>query len=67
MSDNHGPITVTFQHAPGDVVLTSLGDKGVIESCLYERGGRHYTVNLAGGNRAYLHADDVDVFSETPE
>lgn len=65
MHQNQGPITITFKHAPGDVVVTSLGDNGVVESCLHERGGSHYTVNLAGGNRAYLHEDDV--FTETPE
>ena len=65
MGEKQGRITVTFKHAPGDVVVTSLGDKGVIKSCTHERGGSHYTVNLAGDDRAYLHEDDV--FTETRE
>ena len=67
MHENQGPITVTFKHAPGDVVLTYLEDKGVVESCVHERGGNYYTVNLTGGNRSYLYEDEVYVFIDTPE
>lgn len=67
MDQNQGPITVIFKHAIGDRVMTSLGDFGLVEACIYERGGHHYTISVAGGDRAYLHEDDVEVFTETPE
>lgn len=67
MHTNQGPITVTFKHAPGDVVLTSLGDKGIVESCIKEPDGNHYTINVAGGIRAYLNEENVEIFTETPE
>lgn len=67
MHSNQGPITVTFKHAPGDVVLTSLGDKVIIEACTHEGDGNHYTINVAGGTRAYLDEENVEIFTETPE
>lgn len=59
MSEKSGPVTVTFQHGPGDEVQTSLGDLGIVEACTLERGGSFYTVSVAGGERAWLHENDV--------
>lgn len=67
MHTNQGPISMTFKHAIGDRVMTSLGDFGLIEACIYERGGHHYTISVAGGDRAYLHEDDVETCVEEPE
>lgn len=67
MHPNQGPITVIFKHAPGDIVLTLLGDKGTIEVCNHDADGNHYTINAAAGGRAYLHEESVEIFTETPE
>lgn len=67
MHTNQGPITINFKHAPGDRVQTSLGDHGIVEMCCHERGGNHYTITLEGGQRPYLHEDDVAIWTETPE
>ena len=67
MKQNQGPITITFEFAVSDRVITSLGDPGIVEACILERGGNHYTVSVAGGDRAYLHEDDVETYVEEPE
>lgn len=59
MHENKGPVTVAFLHAPGDRVQTTLGDHGVVEACVLERGGRSYTIAVKGGERAYHQEDDV--------
>jgi hypothetical protein len=67
MHPNQGPISVTFKHAPGDVVLTLLGNKGIIEVCRHDADGNHYTITAAAGGHAYLHEENVEIFTETQE
>lgn len=59
MIEKRGPVTVTFEFGPGDEVQTSLGDLGIVEACTLERGGLHYTISVAGGERAWFHEDNV--------
>lgn len=61
MHTNQGPITITFKHAPGDHVVTSLGDEGIVRACVRDRGGMHYNISIRGGDRAYLHEDEVEI------
>jgi hypothetical protein len=62
--ERKGPVTVAFDHSPGDQVETATGDVGIVEACTFERGGNYYTVLVTGGVRAWVHQDDVTPWNE---
>lgn len=64
MHPNKGPVTQTFAHAPGDRVKTAVGDIGIVEASILERGGNFYSIAITGGERAYNHEDDVTTRKE---